>query len=364
MKQQLDPWGSSNIENYNRLMKEFGITPFSGILKKVKKPSLYMKRGIIYGHIGFQEVLNAINKKEKFVMLTGLMPSGAMHMGHKLVADQMVYYQSLGAECFITVADVESYLTRNISIEDARKTAVEEYLLSYIALGLKPKNCHFYFQSNGSVGYNNLSKYVSKKITFNGVKSLYGDITPGKIVSALTQVADILHPELEEFGGPRPVVVPVGSDQHPHMLLSRDIATRMKEYGFVLPAATYNKFLPGLMGVDTKMSSSKEESFISLKDTEDIVEKKIKKYAFSGGRTTLKEHRKKGGKPEVDVSYQWLTFLEENDSKLKKIYNNYKSGKLLSGELKEILIEKLNKFLKDHQRKREKARKIVDKFLE
>ena len=91
---------------------------------------------------------------------------------------------------------------------------------------------------------------------------------------------------------------------------------------------------------------------------------KIKNYAFSGGQATVEEHRKKGGNPDVDISYQLLRFgLEENDKKLEKIYDDYKSGKLLSGELKEILIEKLTRFLEQHQEKREKAKNLVDKFL-
>ena len=69
------------------------------------------------------------------------------------------------------------------------------------------------------------------------------------------------------------------------------------------------------------------------------------------------------GDPDVDVSYQWLRFFEEDDGKLDRIYNDYKSGKLLSGELKELLIDKLNAFLKRHQAARKKAEKSVDKFI-
>jgi len=49
-------------------------------------------------------------------------------------------------------------------------------------------------------------------------------------------------------------------------------------------------------------------------------------------------------------------FFEPDDAKLKKIHDNYKSGKLLTSELKEILISKINKFLKKHQEARKKAR--------
>ena len=80
-------------------------------------------------------------------MMTGLMPSGMFHLGHKMVADQIIYYQSLGAKIFLCVADIEAYNMRGGTLDQLRKTAIEEYLLNYIALGLKPKNCDFYFQS-------------------------------------------------------------------------------------------------------------------------------------------------------------------------------------------------------------------------
>ena len=362
MNERLDPWGQVNIKDYNKLCKEFGINHFSSILKDVPKPSLYMRRGIIFGHKDFNKILEAIKEKKDFVMITGLMPSGTFHLGHKIVADQMIYYQELGAECYITAADIEAYLTRDVSLEKAREIAINEYLINYIALGLKPKKTHFYFQSEGKKEYNTLSKLIAKKTTINEIKAIYGDINPTKIISAFTQVADILHPQLKEFSGPMPTIVPVGADQLPHINFTRDIASRMKsEFNFILPSATFNILIPGLQG--GKMSSSVKESYIALTDNEDEVSKKIKKYAFSGGRDTIEEHRKKGGNPEVDVSYQWLTFFEEDDKRLEEIYDDYKSGKLLTSELKQILIGKINRFLKEHQEKRERAKKNLDKFI-
>jgi len=361
-KNVIDPWGKVEVKNYDKLMKELGIDSFKNILKSVPKPMLYMKRGIIYGHKDFDRIITAIKKKEKFVMLTGLMPSGKFHFGHKIIADQIIYYQSLGAECYILSADIEAYLTRNIPIEEGRKIAIDEYLANYIALGLKPKNVKFFFQSEGSKSYMNFSKFISKKMTFNEIRAIYGnDVTPGKMISALTQIADILYPQFKENGGPKATVVPVGFDQLPHINFTRDIASKFKSYNFILPSATFNKFMPGLQG--GKMSSSNPMSYIALTDDPDAIRKKVMKYAFSGGQATVQEHRKRGGNPDIDVSYQWLTFLEESDKKLQKIYNSYKSGKLLTGELKEILIEKLIRFLKQHQIKRKKAEKLVNMFL-
>ena len=113
------------------------------------------------------------------------------------------------------------------------------------------------------------------------------------------------------------------------------------------------------------MSSSDPLSHIAL--TEDIKEaaNKVKKYAFSGGQSTVEEHRKKGGNPDVDVSFQMLRFgLEEDDEKLAQIHHEYRTGKMLTGELKQYTVEKLTKFLEQHQKKREKALKVAEKYVE
>ena len=125
----------------------------------------------------------------------------------------------------------------------------------------------------------------------------------------------------------------------------------------------HSKLLPPLTGIEGKMSSSKSETAIYLTDTPDIVKNKVMKYAFSGGRPTVEEHRKLGGSPDVDVSFQWLyAFLEEDDKKINKIHDDYKSGKMLTGELKQILIEKLNAFLENHRKQKKKPEKLVDKY--
>ena len=159
-----------------------------------------------------------------------------------------------------------------------------------------------------------------------------------------------------------PCLIPHAIDQDPHFRVSRDVIPKL---GYYKPASIQCRFLPGLAGMkkDGKMSASEAHTAIYTTDEPKTIKKKINKYAFSGGQATIEEHRKKGGVPEIDVAYQWLTFFEEDDKKLEKIYKDYKSGKLLSGELKAILIEKLTTFLVEHQKKRELARKQIDKFM-
>lgn len=360
------PWEVKGKVDYEKLVREFGIEAMPK-LPEVFGENLLFRRGVVFAQREFGRVLEAIKKKQKFVMMTGLMPSGKMHLGHAILAQQMIFYQKLGAKIYLAVADLEAYNARQKSLEELRKVAIEEYLINYIALGLKPENCDFYFQSERSNdgkksnAYYRLASNFSRYATFNEFKAVYGEISPGKMNASLLQAADMFHPQLPEFEGPVPTFIPVGVDQDPHIRIARDIGRRYKDDKFVQISSTYHLFLPGLK--DGKMSSSDETSFIALTDSPKEVEHKIKKYAFSGGRDTLEEHRKLGGNPDVDVCFQYLKFMFLDDAELARIEKEYRSGKMLTSELKGIAIEKINEFLKEHQVRREKARKEVAKFL-
>lgn len=362
------PWEVNGDVDYDKLIRQFGLQPLQG-LSKPFSDFLLFRRNIVFAHRDFGQIVKAVEEKKRFVMMTGLMPSGKLHFGHKLVVDQIVFYQNIGAKPYIAVADIEAYNTRSTDVAELRQTAIVEYLTNYVALGLDLKKCDFYFQSHRSKeqkkanAYYRLAGMLARHVTLNELTAIYGDILPAKISSALLQASDILHPQLSEFEGVVPLVVPVGSDQDPHIRLSRDLSQRIKVYKFQQISSTFHTFLPGLGG--GKMSSSDPTSFIALTDSAEDAEKKVKKYAFSGGQATTEEHRKKGGNPDVDVSFQMLKYgLEPDDKKLAKIYGDYKSGSLLTGELKQICIDKLTTFLKQHQEKRNKAGKTVEKFIE
>lgn len=77
-------------------------------------------------------------------------------------------------------------------------------------------------------------------------------------------------------------------------------------------------------------------SAIQMADSPGKIKSKISKHAFSGGGDTLELHREKGGNPDVDVAYQYLTFFMEDDDELQRIHDSYKRGEMLTGELKEL----------------------------
>ena len=369
-KQTFNPWEVSGDINYGKLIKEFGIEPIKTLPEIFNKETIF-RRDVVFAHRDIQRILEAIKNKKSFIMMTGLMPTGKFHIGHMLVAQQFIFYQKLGAKVYIAVADIEAYNARNQSLEESRKIAIEEYITNYVALGLDLSKCEVYFQSDRSKtaeksnAYYRLQNLLARYATFNEFKAVYGEISPGKMISALLQASDMLHPQLKEFSGlveGVPTIVPVGIDQDPHLRLARDMSKRIKDFKFTQLSSTYHLFMPGLSG--GKMSSSDSNSYIGLTDSPSEVKNKINKYAFSGGRATLEEHKKLGGNPEVDVSFQYLKFFfEPNDKKLEELEKDYKSGKLTTGELKKYTIEKINEFLKQHQQKREKAKKIVEKLF-
>ena len=98
--------------------------------------------------------------------------------------------------------------------------------------------------------------------------------------------------------------------------MTRDVAPRL---GFHKPALLHSTFFPALQGPQSKMSASDPNSSIFLTDTPEEIKTKVNKYAFSGGRDTKEEHCKYGGNTEIDVSYQYLTFFMEDDTKLEEI---------------------------------------------
>jgi len=230
---KIDPWSATTYQDYIKLRKEFGIEEFTrDIIESLPDPIKILRRGIVFGHRDFHRIKEAIIKKEPWAILTGLMPSGRMHLGHKMVIDEVIYYQKVGADVSIAVADIEAYATRNHSFKETKKFAFEEYLPNYIALGLKPDKCRIYFQSKNQ-DVKDLAYILGRKVNWSEMLAIYGfngSTNMSHILSPLIQVGDILHVQLEKYGGIRPTLVPVGVDQDPHIRLTRDIADAFRFY--------------------------------------------------------------------------------------------------------------------------------------
>jgi tryptophanyl-tRNA synthetase len=361
---KVTPWEVSGKIDYEKLVKEFGTTLMPDKMKKrLEKTHPLLRRGIYFSHRDFDKWLDAYDKGKKVSVITGRGPSEKLHLGHLvpfLVAKSL--QEQFDCDVFIPISDDEKfYVKENLTYEQALEYS-NDNILDLIALGFKPSKT-FIFED---FVYTDIYKYaaqVAKRITYSTAKAVFGlqpENNVGWSFYPAMQAAHILFPQF--YTKQKHIsVVPVGIDQDPFIRLTRDIAEH-KDFNMEKPAALHAKFIPSLSG-GAKMSAS-EGSQIFLSDSPEEVALKIKKYAFSGGQPTLEEQRKKGGNPDIDVSFQYLKmFFEPDDKKLEKIYKDYKSGKMLTSELKEILIQKINLFLKEHQKRKEQAKKQLDKFL-
>ena len=347
----IDPYGSELVEDYTKIIKDFGLDSFNP--KDYPEPNRLMRRGIVFASRDMKDVLRAMKDKKPFYVLSGIMPTAQkVHFGTKMVVENIAYFQKHGAKTFCLVADLEAAAARGVSLEEARKNAIEFQIPAYIALGLDPKKTIFYFQSENREVIK-LAYEASNKITLNEFRAVYGQADPSRILSALTQIGDILYPQLQQS---MPGVIPVGVDQDPHIRLTRDAARRMKEKKFFLPAGLYHKFTPSLDG-SLKMSKSKPESCIDLPEDPKSVSKKIMR-AKTGGRATEEEQRKIGGEPEKCIIFElYKQHLIEDDKELDKIHRDCKAGTLLCGEDKQNCVKLMEKFMDDLEKNIEKARK-------
>jgi tryptophanyl-tRNA synthetase len=240
----IDPWGVEDVEDYTRLFAEFGISRFRELLHQIKKPHLYMRRGIIFGHRGYEEVLRAMVEKRVFSVMSGFMPTGRVHLGSKMVMDEIIWHQQMGGEAFACIADMESHSVRGLSWRKCKEIGINDYLLSLVALGFEISYededkseresgekghehgyGHVYFQSENQ-RLQNLAFELANEVNFSEISAIYGlsgDVSISHLISILMQNADILQPQLGKYGGPKPVVIPVGIDQDPHIRLTRDI---------------------------------------------------------------------------------------------------------------------------------------------
>jgi tryptophanyl-tRNA synthetase len=450
---KIDPWSSNQSTDYSRIIEQFGLSSMDNVV--MNEPSKLHRRGIIFAHRDLDVVLDAKNSGEQFGVLTGLMPSGQMHMGHSMVIEQVKWFQKQGGDVTIAVADLESQATRGVSLSKGREIALKEYISNYAALGLDPDKTQVYFQSSRPI-VQRLGFQLGKRTNLNEFESIYGfsgDTNLAHVQAPMVQVGDILHPQTEEYGGLRPIVVPVGVDQDPHLRLTRGLAaktnwfnvndgkssgvviglsiqednaeilgqqpngrmdkqklasifdgivsrlsslgysdimsnpkhgtvnipgatskdkirirSKLLEYerelggmGLLAPSSTYHHFAVGLTG--DKMSSSKPKTTIFLGDEIDVISKKIKR-AYSGGQSTVEEHRRLGGNPDVDVAYQYMMyFFEDDDDFLQSINSDYRAGKILAGEMKQLCIDRATEWLSELHEKRAQSEHLVSEFL-
>ena len=222
----LDPWGSSTVSDYRKLFEEFGIEQFEAVLEEVPGPHYLMRRGVIFGHRDYRPVARAMREDDPWAALSGFMPTGDPHIGHKMVFDEIVWHQKQGGDAYALIADLEAHSARGLSWATIDEHT-RNYILSLLALGFDPEDGDLYRQSTNRE-VQDLAFELGIEANFSEFQAIYGfdgETDVSHMESVVTQMADILYPQLDE---PKPTVIPVGPDQDPHMRFARDLAERMR----------------------------------------------------------------------------------------------------------------------------------------
>ncbi len=352
---KVTPWEVEGAVNYDRLVQEFGTQLISDslmerVVKLAGESNHMLRRRVFFSHRDLHLVLDDYESGKGFFLYTGRGPSGPMHIGHIIPFYFTKWLQDrFKANLYIQLTDDEKFLEENcgLTLEDTAHWSMDN-LLNIAAVGFDPDKT-FIFRNTEFMGkmYTTVLK-IARKINFSWVRAVFG-------FNDQTNIGMVFFPAIQilpTFFERKRCLIPAAIDQDPYWRIQRDIAEGL---GFYKSAAVHSRFLMPLTGPTGKMSASQPESAVFLTDDPKAVRQKIWQ-AYSGGQPTVELHRKLGGNPEVDVAYQWLYyFFEEDDKRMKQIREDYVSGRLLTGELKEVLIEKVQAFLEVFRDARERA---------
>ncbi|KAG8764142.1 tryptophan--tRNA ligase [Ceratobasidium sp. 428] len=372
-EQNITPWdvqgevaadGQVLAIDYDKLIEKFGTRRIdAALLERFEKltghkPHLLLRRGTFFSHRDFSQILDRYEKGKPFFLYTGRGPSsGSMHLGHMIPFVFTKWLQDVfNVPLVIQLTDDEKFLFKSeLNIDQMQKLS-RDNAKDIIAVGFDVKKTLIFsdFDYVRGAFYKNVVK-IARGITISQARATFGfndSDNIGKIHFASIQAAPSFsnsHPTIFGTAKDIPALIPCAIDQDPYFRLTRDVAAKLK---YPKPALLHAKFLPALQGSATKMSASNPNTAIYMTDTAGQIKNKINKHGFSGGQETEEEHRRLGGNPDVDVAYQYLGFFEEDDEEYKKLAEEYRAGRLLTGELKAKCIAALQEVVQAFQERR------------
>ncbi|MGN1355345.1 MAG: tryptophan--tRNA ligase [Bacilli bacterium] len=290
-------------------------------------------------------------------ILTGLRPTGNLHLGHYFGACQNWVKMQNDYDFYLEIADVQA-LTDNFNNPDKVRTNVFEITKDLLALGLDPNKVNFFIQSKIpeiaelTIFYSNLvtvarlERNPTVKTEIAQKKSLFGNngesITYGFLGYPVSQAADIT-----AFDGE---CVPVGDDQIPLIEQCREIVRKFNSiYGETLrepeQVLSNNPRIKGLDG-NEKMGKSLGNA-IYLIDSDEVIKEKV-----MGALTdTTKIKKDDTANPDVCMVYYYHKLVNSPEN-VKKVCSECKKGERGCVQCKKELIAAMNEFLKPIREKR------------
>lgn len=278
--------------------------------------------------------------------MSGIRPTGFLHLGNYFGAVKNYVRMQEEYECFFMVADLHSLTTHPDTRELKRN--VHRVLAENIACGLDPDKAALYCQSHiyetsELYLYLNMLAYkgeLEKTTTFKEKVRLQPDNSnAGLLTYPVLQTADIiLH---------RASLVPVGKDQEQHLEMARNFVNRFNHrYGEVFPeprAFNYGSELvkvPSLDGTGKMSKSENQYATLYLADDDDMIRKKVMRAKTDSGPTTPGS-----SKPEYIENIFLLMRLVSKEDIVKKFDDDYNNCTIRYGDMKKQLGEDMVKFI-------------------
>ena len=300
-------------------------------------------------------------------ILTGIRPTGKLHLGHYVGALENWIRLQDEYDCFFLIADYQA-LGDHIDEMENIKTAVRDVVLDWLSVGLNPEQSTFVVQSYvpehaelamllsmltplGMLDRNPTLKSERERISNTR-------LSVGFYTYPVSQVADILLPKAH--------LVPVGEDQLPHIEMTREIARRFNNrYGDVFPEPdSLVGRVARLMGTDGQAKMSKSiGNVIYLSDEPETVTKKIMSMYTDPTRLRATDP----GHVEGNPVFQYHDAFNNDAAEVADLKERYTKGKVGDVEVKQKLIEAVNKFLEPIREVRtryEQDRNYVDECIE
>lgn len=287
-------------------------------------------------------------------ILTGIRPTGPLHLGHYAGALQQWLALQDEYECFFLIADyqVSDYAD---DIDHVRRS-VWEVALDWLAVGLDAEKNHFVIESqvpqhaeltvllSWFLPMGPLRKNPTLKSEMQALEQTRKSVPVGFFIYPLMQIANILLP--------RAHLVPVGEDQLPHIELTRDVAERFnRETGedvFPLPEAKIGA-VPRLVGLDgdAKMSKSRGNT-INLKDDAETVNKRVMSMYTDPTRLRATDP----GHVEGNPVFMYHDAFNPNIDEVNDLKERYRAGRVGDVEVKRKLAAAINNLLEPIRQRR------------
>lgn len=311
------------------------------------------------------------NKKGRIV--TGMRPTGKLHLGHYLgVLKNMVKLQN-EYECFFFVADWHALTTKYDCTENLKEDT-RNVVLDWLAAGVDPDKADIYIQSHLPqtaelhiylsmvTPQNWVERDPTLKDLVKMIKTGEGESKPnvsyGFLGYPVLMSADILTFNVD--------YVPVGIDQVAHIEITRDIARRFNniyQTELFKEAKPILTTIPMLKGIDGQKMGKSFHNDIKISDDEQTTAKKVMR-AITDRSRARKDDPGHPDKCEVVFDY-WKAFADED--KVKQVQQECIAGKRGCADCKRELAELINAELKPIREKRkyyEQNPKIVDEIIQ